>query len=225
MDDFQKRILKGNRIRERRVNSGLSQTELGDKLGVKFTTISKYENGEIKSIDSDILSLIADITNTDIDYLLLKTDIPDKLDYKYSKDINTSDVYTDIVEIPILGKISAGTPIMAIQNIEGTHVYPKALLSPNHEYFFLRVKGDSMNLKFNDGDLVLVQKQDVLENGEIGVILVNGYDATVKRFKKQDNLIILEPMSTNNQHSAQIYDSTKINITVVGKVVRYLGNV
>ena len=94
MDELQKRILKGQRIKERRLFCGLSQTELGDKLNVKFTTISKYESGEIKSIDSDTLSLIADITDTDLDYFLLKTDKPEKAfnvtyDYKNNNRVAT----------------------------------------------------------------------------------------------------------------------------------------
>jgi transcriptional regulator with XRE-family HTH domain len=78
MDDLQKRVKKGQRIKERRVFCGFSQLELGNKVGVKFTTISKYESGDIKSIDSDMLSLIADITYTNIEYFLLKTDNPEK---------------------------------------------------------------------------------------------------------------------------------------------------
>ena len=76
-----------------------------------------------------------------------------------------------------------------------------------------------MNLKFPDGCLLLVQKQPELENGQIGVIRVNGDDATVKRFKEENNLIILEPMSSNSEHQVQIYNPQKIKIEIIGKVI------
>jgi hypothetical protein len=95
----------------------------------------------------------------------------------------------------------------------------------SEEYFFLKVQGDSMNLKFNNNDLVLVQKQSDLENGDIGIILVNGSDATIKRFKKESNFVILEPMSTNSEHRVQIYNCEQIEISVIGKVIRYMGQI
>lgn len=76
-----------------------------------------------------------------------------------------------------------------------------------------------MNLKFPDGCLLLVQKQPQLENGQIGVVRVNGDDATVKRFKEENNLVVLEPMSSNPEHQVQIYDPQKIKIEIIGKVI------
>ena len=82
-----------------------------------------------------------------------------------------------------------------------------------------------MNLKFSDGDLVLVQKQDDLDNDEIGVISINGYDATVKKFKRENGLIVLQPMSTNPEHAVQIYNPKDISIKIIGKVISYQGNI
>ena len=76
-----------------------------------------------------------------------------------------------------------------------------------------------MNLKFPDGCLLLVQNQPDLENGQIGVIRVNGDDATVKRFKCENDLVILEPMSSNPEHQVQIYNPQKIKIEIIGKVI------
>ncbi len=120
---------------------------------------------------------------------------------------------------PVLGKISAGLPLLAIENIEGYMYAPSSKIQQGYDYFFLRVQGDSMNLKFPDGCLLLVQKQPELENGQIGVIRVNGDDATVKRFKEENNLIILEPMSSNPEHQVQIYNPQKIKIEIIGKVI------
>ena len=76
-----------------------------------------------------------------------------------------------------------------------------------------------MNLKFPDGCLLLVQKQPELENGQIGVVMVNGDDATVKRFKQENDLIILEPMSSNLEHQIQIYNPQKTKVEIIGKVI------
>lgn len=131
----------------------------------------------------------------------------------------------EIVKVPVVGKISAGLPILASENLEGYEFAPSSKISSDYEYFYLVVKGDSMNRRFQDGDRVLIQKQSTLENGNIGVVLINGDDATVKRFKSENGLIILEPMSTNPEHSVQIYDPSKIRIEIIGKVVSYTGNV
>lgn len=82
-----------------------------------------------------------------------------------------------------------------------------------------------MNLKFNEGDIVLVQKQDDLENNEIGVFLVNGFDATVKKYRKENDLVILEPMSTNPENTIQIYNTKEVQVKIIGKVVSYQGKV
>lgn len=86
--------------------------------------------------------------------------------------------------------------------------------------------GDSMNRKFNDGDLILVQKQDYLEPSEIGVFLIDGQDATVKQFREQTgNIIILDPMSTNPTHITQMYDVKDIPVKIIGKVISYQGDI
>lgn len=78
-----------------------------------------------------------------------------------------------------------------------------------------------MNLKFRNGDLVLVQKQDELENNEIGVTLVNGFDTTVKKFKYENGLVVLESMSTTSERQLQIYNLKDTAIKIIGKFVSY----
>lgn len=84
------RNLMGDRIKERRKLANLSQTELGDKIGVTYATISKYESGEIKSIDATILNSIAKYTNTDINYFLMNTDTPNT---NTNTNINNKDLH------------------------------------------------------------------------------------------------------------------------------------
>lgn len=127
--------------------------------------------------------------------------------------------------LPVLGKISAGLPLLASQDIIGYDYAPSSNLKTGHEYFYLIVNGDSMNLKFKDGDRLLVQKQECLENGEIGVIMVNGDDATVKRFRTENDMVILEPMSSNPEHHVQMYNLKSTPIKIIGKVILSISNV
>lgn len=120
--------------------------------------------------------------------------------------------------IPILGRISAGLPIYAEQNIEG---YTLTDLNYGAEYFALRVSGDSMNaIGINDGYLIIVRRQERVENGEVAVVMVGDEDATVKRFYATDSTVTLMPQSTNPIHQPQIYDLHHTRIKVLGKAVK-----
>lgn len=120
--------------------------------------------------------------------------------------------------IPILGRISAGLPIYAEQNIEG---YTLTDLNHGAEYFALRVSGDSMNaIGINDGYLIIVRRQERVENGEVAVVMVGDEDATVKRFYATDSTVTLMPQSTNPIHQPQIYDLHHTRIKVLGKAVK-----
>lgn len=180
--------------------------------------LSHYLKGTYEA-KQDNLYTLSIILNVD-EAWLMGYDVP-----MHKQDTNvlpTSDV---AISIPVVGRVSAGFPILATENLEGYAFAPSSKLKPGYDYFYLIVKGDSMNLKFNEGDLVLVQKQDDLENDEIGVIAINGDDATVKKFKKQNGLVILEPMSTNPENTVQVYNPEKIPVKIMGKVIAYQGNV
>lgn len=120
--------------------------------------------------------------------------------------------------IPIMGRISAGMPLYAEQNIEG---YTLTDLNGGAEYFALRVCGDSMNAaRIEDGDVIVVRRQDEVENGELAVVMVGDNDATVKRFYGTGTTVTLMPQSTNPIHQPQIYDVQRTSIKVLGKVVK-----
>lgn len=156
---------------------------------------------------------------------------PVDIDFRYllkeldRKKILSPLYFDDIVTIPVVGKVSAGLPLLADENIEGYEFAPSSRLNKDYDYFYLIVNGDSMNRMFSHGSRVLVQKQSDLENGDIGVIRVNGDDATVKRFKREGNIIILEPLSTNPEHQLQIYNPEEIEIEIIGKVISYTCNI
>lgn len=207
-----------NRIKLLREEKNVYQKDLARLLGVSIPAINYYEN-EKRSMDTYTAIKLADYFGVSVDYLLGKTDI------KNSKESNVMPLPDTPVKVPVVGKISAGLPLLANENIEGYEFAPSSLIKDGFEYFYLRVNGDSMNLKFNNGDVVLVQKQDDLENDEIGVILVDGMDATVKKYKYENGLVILSPMSTNSEHVVQIYNPKEISIKIIGKVVSYQGKI
>lgn len=117
------------------------------------------------------------------------------------------------VDIPILGRVTAGAPILAVENIEDTFPVPLELVE-GHDVFMLKVQGESMiDAGILDGDLVLVQEQKSAINGDIVVALLEEEEATVKRFFKEKDKIRLQP---ENQFMAPIYPE---NISILGKVI------
>lgn len=117
----------------------------------------------------------------------------------------------EMVDVPIVGKVTAGAPILAVENIEDTFPLPVDFTG-NSETFMLRVRGDSMiDVGILDGDLVLVKKQNTAENGDIVVALIDD-EATVKKFYKEKNFIRLQPQ---NQFMQPIIVPT---CTILGKV-------
>ena len=214
VDTFANRLKKAMSIRN------IKAIELSEKTGISKSSLSEYINGKYEA-KQDGVYLLAKALDVSEPWLM-GLDVP----MERINRTDTSNVFplADApVKLPILGKISAGLPILATENIEGYEFAPSSYIRQGYEYFYLKVTGDSMNLKFNEGDIVLVQKQDYLENGEIGVILVNGDNATIKKFQQKNGFIFLEPMSTNPANQVQIYDPKEVEIKIIGKAVSYQG--
>lgn len=118
----------------------------------------------------------------------------------------------ELVNIPLIGSVAAGQPILAQENIENYFPVPSDLL-PNQEAFMLRVKGESMiNAGIFNGDQIIVAQQDTAENGDIIVALMDD-SATVKRFYREDDHVRLQP---ENDTMEPIIVS---NLNVLGKVI------
>lgn len=217
----------GAYLKKLRENRNLSLRQVDYRSSVSFSHLSMIENGTRRPTALTLKEL-ANVYNVDYIDLYEKAGYIDLAESEKLKTTVDSNVFpvTDIPKkVPVIGKISAGLPILATENIEGYEFAPSSQIKEGYTYFYLRVQGDSMNLKFNEGDIVLVQKQDDLENNEIGVILVNGFDATVKKYRKENGLVILEPMSTNPENTVQIYNPKDISIKIIGKVISYQGKI
>ena len=171
----------GDRIRQRRKELGMSAEELAERIGKDRATVYRYETGDIENLPISIIEPIAKALFTTPAYLMgWEETLPNNaIPYKRGR------------KIPIVGTIPAGSPILAIENIEG---YDYADVPEDREYFFLRVKGDSMvNANIFEGDLVLVEKCPCAENGQIVACIINGEEATLKRFYRQKDTVILQP--------------------------------
>lgn len=127
----------------------------------------------------------------------------------------------DVVDVPVVGRVAAGEPILAEQNIEDSFPMPARFLNGG-DHFMLSVKGDSMiEAGIFDGDYILVRSQNAAHNGEIVVAMVDGFEseATVKTFFKEDGHIRLQP--ENPTMSPIIVSDAKI-LGIVKGVFRYI---
>lgn len=120
---------------------------------------------------------------------------------------------SSVVRVPVVGRVAAGEPILAVENIEDTFPLPANFLKSSDNVFMLTIRGDSMiNAGILDGDYIIVRQQNTAENGDIVVALL-GDNATVKRFFKEDDCIRLQP-----ENDALDPIRTK-NVTILGKVI------
>jgi len=194
-------------IKSRRLAINKTLEEIGKEVGVSKATVLRWESGEIKNMRRDKLVALAKALNTSPSYLMgiKMTEAPNAVPY------------APATRIPILGRIAAGYPLYAEEHIEG---YTYIDTPEDGEYFGLVVSGDSMDAaRIQDGDLLIVRRQSCVDNGDIAVVLVNGCDATVKRFYKHDNMVTLVPQSSNPRHVPQMYDLDKTELQIQGKVV------
>jgi repressor LexA len=206
--------LFGERLKTMMDKYNKTPEDIAEITNLSKPTISRYLNG-IMEAKTTTIKIIAQYFKINPNYLLGLTDDPN-INTNIS---NAAISNTEVVRLPVLGKISAGKPILAVENIESYEFVSKDLLNANCEYFLLRVEGDSMNLRIQNGDKVLIQKQDIVENGDIAAIIVNGFDAVIKKFYRNENIITLVPMSSNPEHIPQTYDTNKVDIRVVGKAI------
>lgn len=220
-----KKIEIGKRIKSARNEQGLTQEELGKRLKLNKSTIQRYESGAISSIKLPVLQAIAKQLNVNPDWLALKTDDPGIYSPTPIIDILSIPELLPLPEtkdIPLLGTIACGEPVLAEENIEG---YVKASKNTNAD-FVLRCKGNSMiGARIKEGDFVYIHAQPDVENGEIAAVLI-GNDATLKRVYKypEKNMIVLKP--ANPDFEDFIFSDAELNdVTILGKAVGFYSQI
>lgn len=199
----------GERIKELRNSLGMSQVDFADRINVSKQTLYKYENNIITNIPSDKIESAAQIGNVSPAYLM-------------GWDINVKEKKESIkqgVIINVYGRVAAGIPIEAIQDIIDEEEIPEELAKTG-DFFGLRITGDSMSPDIHDGDTVIVRRQDDAETDEIVVALVNGNDGVCKRLKKYSDSIAL--ISNNPSYEPMYFSKDEIDtrpVRIIGKVV------
>ena len=203
-------------IRYLRKKNEWSQEYIAEKLGYKsYTTIQKWEMGTSEPPLKKTREL-ACLFNVDIDDLTNKElQFPDNPILSISKG--------HAVTINVLGRVAAGIPLEAIEDIIDTEEIT-ADLARTGTFFGLQIHGDSMEPRMCEGDVVIVRKQDDAESGEIVIATVNGSDATCKRLRKYRDGI--ELISNNPSYDPMFFSNEEIEnkpVRIIGKVVELRG--
>jgi repressor LexA len=203
----------GKKLRELRILEGWTQEEVAKKLGVSKQTYSHYEN-EKRKPGLDMIKKLAEVYQVDLDRVFgNEPDVVKENGSLYFLDSRTN------IQIPIIGTIAAGDPILAEQNIIGYAPAPPMMKLVNKNVFYLQVKGESMNREFPDGSYVLIDRDAHVENGDIAAVLVNGCEATVKKINVKNNILTLIPMSYDESYYPEAINLEKVEVTIIGKVI------
>lgn len=196
-----------NRIKELREKIGLAQKALAADMDVTQPTISDWEAGR-KTPSSNSAKRLADYFNVSMDYLLGRS----------VENLNDSGKW-----IPVLGRVAAGIPIAAIEDIVDYEEIPKEM-NEGEDYFGLQIQGDSMEPRIRAGDVVIVRKQSCAETGDIVIVLINGNDATCKRIAFHEDGLSL--ISLNPAYPPKFYtnkETATIPVQIIGKVIELRG--
>lgn len=205
-------------LKEYRKKQHISQTELGEKLGVSKQTVSYWESKK-KSPKMSAVVNISNLIGVSVKELMFGTS-----DVAYSnEDLSmlhepNNNYQTSSSIIPVIGTIACGEPILAEQNIED---YLSLVPSDDATYFGLKCRGHSMEPTIHDGAIAIIRQQPTVEDGEIAAVLVgeDANEATLKRVRHVNNAILLVP---DNENFEPILGTKKDPIRIVGKAVRVL---
>ena len=187
----------------------MSLSELGRRVGVAKSAVSRYLN-LTREFPLNRSEDFAKALSISTEYLLGF----DKSEQHEQPQLET----LPVKKIPVVSKISAGLPIYSEENLIDYIYFATNKLNSDKEEFGLKVSGDSMDKIFQDGDIVVVEKDSIVENGQLGVVMINGYNATVKRIRYNGDQIILIPESNNTNHYPQVYGKND-EVKIIGRVV------
>lgn len=192
-------------------NSSIEVSKLAQMLGIKSkSTIYRYMNGEMAPKLTTV-KYASEIFNVNPLWLM---------GYDVDKYVTKTDaIGNPVAPVPLLGTVKAGYDYLAQENWIGTVDVETSLVGDGKNYFALKVKGDSMAPTFLENDIVIVKKQNDCENNEYAIVIINGDEGTLKKIKKTDNGIILQPL--NPAYGPVMYTKEEmetIPIIIVGVV-------
>lgn len=234
----------GEIIRKYRADHGLTLREFAQRCETSHSYISMLEDGKNSKTGQPMTPTFATLKKISAALNLSFTELidmaedlpfhidPDKLNSKNpsfsfppeliqsSAELFKGTLTPNKLRVPVLGYVAAGIPIEAIQDIIDYEEIPEQLARDGSEYFALQIKGDSMEPKISDGDVVIVRKQPDCDSGQIAIVCVNGDHATCKKIMKQPTGVLLKPL--NPSHDPTFYTNEEIEsipITILGRVV------
>ena len=191
--------LFAERLSELIHSSSYILSDMEESVGKTSATISRYASGEISGVKRSTIVKIANFFNVSPAWLAGLSN------EKYIK--KTDELGNIVVPIPLIGTVKAGYDYLAQENWEGTVDLAKKIADTG-EFFALKIKGDSMIPAFYEGDIVIIRKQNDCENNQVAVVIVNGDEGTLKKVKKTDEGIILQPF--NSAYSPVMYTNKEI---------------
>lgn len=205
MSDTEQKRIFANNLNYYLAKSKLQQKDVANAIGAKTTTFNMWCKGQAIP-RSGMIQALADY------FGILKGDLVDEKDFKSTN--------TKGVKIPVLGYVAAGIPIDAVEYIIDYEEIPDTMARTG-EFFGLQIKGDSMEPRICDGDVVIVKKQPTVSNGEIAIVLINGDEATCKKVEKIANGIMLVPFNNSKYQNMffSVEDIETLPVTILGKVV------
>lgn len=211
----------GKRIKLCRENNKLTQGELGERLGLNKSTIQRYETGQVAKIKLPILESIACELNVSAAYLALKTDNPDTT----SQSIESNAMILPqekIRMIPVYESVSAGFGAFPDNYILD---YIPLFISNDEEArntLCIKVQGNSMYPKIEDGDFIQVLKQDWCESGKVAVVLIDDEDSVLKKIEYDKNSITL--LSFNPEYAPRVFKGAERDrlriLGIVRKIIK-----
>ena len=211
----------GEIIKIYRTENELSQRAFASRTNLSpsyINTLEKIYNpktGKPYSVTTDVAIELANAMNLKIEELLNM--LNDDQEFTTNEDRKAYNSNSAIVFV--YGNIPAGIPMECIEDIIDTEEIPTDMLKGGKQYFGLKVKGNSMEPEYLDGDTLILEKADDCENGDDAVIMVNGNDGTFKRVFKNENGVILQPL--NPTYSPMVYSNEQIEnlpVKIIGIV-------
>lgn len=216
----------GQRLKMLREQRGQSQADIAKLIGVGRTTYLKYESGENKPTRK--LKELSALFNVTSDYIMCLSDdphgtmVPDGKGFYESFGMTSQDAIIHSYKIPILGRVAAGIPIEAHEEILGYQYINEEYRNDGYNYFALRICGKSMEPTIMDGDIVVVRQQTTVDSGDIAIVLIDGEDATAKEVKESPEGITLigHNVAVYTPHFYSNKDIQELPVQIIGKVIQ-----
>lgn len=193
----------------------MKPAEISRKTGISKPNLSYYMSGKYEP-KQDGIKLLSNILNVDPVWLI-GYDVPMEKDFP--NNVKLDELGNPVISLPILGIVKAGYDYLAQENWIGTIDVETSLVGDGSNFFALKIKGDSMSPVLIEDDIVVIKKQEDFENNDIVVAIVNGDEATIKKGKKSDSSVLLQPFNPN--YDPLIFtkeEMSTIPVTIIGIV-------